>query len=192
MFWTCYHIFIALWLWIDFLLLAGADCSFFYQTILESSKSVWSSAAQKWSCFAYWCMLLDHLKCNKSQQFSWIGLVFSFDWNSQFRTLAELICWRFLSFLVNLNEVRYVNVCTLQAVIFTISKQDWFRQTPLKSKQRMIAGGLDWGKGLWFCLVYRDSLIWCFCRGEEGDEGNFESSECHLKTERARMPGCRR
>lgn len=72
--------------------------------------------------FAYWCMLLDHLKCSKSQQFSWIGLAFSFDWNSQFKTLAELICWRFLSFPVNLNEVRYVNVRILQAVIFAISK----------------------------------------------------------------------
>lgn len=154
MFWTCYHIFIALWLWIDFLLLAGSDCSFFLSDNPGKQQISLELSCAKGSCFAYWCMLLDHLKCNKSQQFSWIGLVFSFDWNSQFRTLAELLCWRFLSSLANLNEVRYVNVCTLQAVIFTISKQDWFRQKALKPKQRMIAGGLDWGRGLWFCLQF--------------------------------------
>lgn len=137
--------------------------------------------------FAYWCMLLDHLKCNKSQQFSWIGLVFSFDGNSQFKTLAELICWRFLSFPVNLNEVRYVNVRTLQAVIFAISKQDWFEQKALKSSSDDC-----WGPwlGRWVEVlpaVCRNSLIWCFCRAEEGDEGNFVSSKCHLKAERAKM-----
>ena len=40
--------------------------------------------------------------------------------------------------------------------------------------------------------VCRDSLIQCFCRAEEGHEGNFDSSECHLKAERAKMPGCGR
>lgn len=40
--------------------------------------------------------------------------------------------------------------------------------------------------------VCRDSLIWCFCRAEEGDEGNSVGSDCHLKAERATMPGCRR
>lgn len=40
--------------------------------------------------------------------------------------------------------------------------------------------------------VCRDSLIWCFCRAEEGHEDNFDSSEYHLKAERAKMPGCGR
>lgn len=40
--------------------------------------------------------------------------------------------------------------------------------------------------------VCRDSLIWCFCRAEEGDEGNSVGSDCHLKAERAKMPDCGR
>lgn len=146
----------------------------------------------KQTCFAYWCVLLDHLKCNKSQQFSWIGLVFSFDWNSQFRTLAELICWRFLSFPVNLNEVRYVNVCTLQAVIFVISKQDWFRQKALKSDADDCWRPWPGRRVVILPGVCRNSLIWCFCRAEEGDEGNFDSCKCHLKAERAKTTGCGR
>lgn len=40
--------------------------------------------------------------------------------------------------------------------------------------------------------VCTESLIWCFSRSEEGDKGNFDSSESHLKAERAKMPGCGR
>jgi len=40
--------------------------------------------------------------------------------------------------------------------------------------------------------VCRDSLLWCFCRAEKGDEGNFDGSECLLKAEKAKMPGCGR